>query len=95
MLGLSHLAGLDRASPSVAAAYISHIHLAYAHQFAAGCHNLKHLGDMLLNAILVVSILKAADVHLCAYTVDLGHSVGLPFLNPVYQALYLLIIVPI
>ena len=50
---------------------------------------------MFLDVIQVSVVLKATDVHLCAYTVNLGNTVGFPFLYPVDERLQFLVVIPV
>ena len=50
---------------------------------------------MLLDVVLVGRVFKAADVHLRTDTIDLCHTVGFPFLDPVDQTLHFLVVVPV
>ena len=95
VFGLGQLFGLDGAAPTVGAAHVAHVHLRDSAELAALGDDLEHLGDVLLDVVEYLVALEAADVHLCADAVDVGHAVGLPLIDPADQALHLLVVVPV
>ena len=75
--------------------YISHIHFAHAAEFSTFSNDLKHLGNGILLTGLSTAVFIIRDVHLRADTINLGHTIILPFLNPVDETLHFLVVIPV
>ena len=92
MLSLGHAI---RRNVLAAGIHISHIHFADTYILACCCHQLEHVGDGILLAVLRAAILIIRDVHLRADTVNLGNAICLPLLYPVDERLQLLVLIPV
>ena len=63
--------------------FITHIHLADTNQLSRIRHHCEHTGNSFFQTVERTTVFKIRDVHLCADTINLGHTIILPFLNPV------------
>ena len=62
---------------------VTHVQLAHTYHLSRLRHEFEHTSNSILQTILSTFFLIKRNVHLGAYTINLGNSISLPFLNPI------------
>ena len=91
MLLLGHILCLNNIAGFILTA---HIKLRDLNQLLATSQNVQHVHNSLFISLLLVGIHAAGYVHLTTDTINLGHAVSLPTLNPSNQTLGLVVLIP-